>query len=99
MHVGVHRTAPPGYVYGVASDEPFLPDERLTLAAAIRAFTMGSAYVNHLDAETGSIEVGKLADLAVLSEDLFDAASPTDARVLLTLVDGKPVYEAPASGL
>jgi predicted amidohydrolase YtcJ len=99
MHVGVHRAPPPGYVYGVSSDEPFLPDERLTLAQAIRAFTMGSAYVNHLDDDTGSLEVGKLADLVVLSEDLFALDSPTDARVLLTLVGGSTVYEAPSSGL
>jgi predicted amidohydrolase YtcJ len=99
LHVGVHRTPPPGYVYGVSSDEPFLPDERLTLARAIRAYTMGSAYVNHLDRETGSIEVGKLADLVVLSGDLFDLDSPTDARVLLTMVGGQTVYEADGSGL
>jgi predicted amidohydrolase YtcJ len=99
LHVGVHRTPPPGYVYGVSSDEPFLPDERLTLAQAIRAYTMGSAYVNHLDRETGSIEVGKLADLVVLSGDLFDLESPTDARVLLTMVGGQTVYEADGSGL
>jgi predicted amidohydrolase YtcJ len=99
LHVAVHRTAPPGYVYGVASDEPFLPDERLTLARAIRAYTMGSAYVHHLDRETGSIEVGKLADLIVVSEDLFALDSPAEARVQLTLVGGDPVYEAEGSGL
>jgi hypothetical protein len=99
MHVGVHRSPPPGYVYGVSSDEPFLPEERLTLAQAIRAFTMGSAYVNHLDDDTGSVEIGKLADLVVLSEDLFALGSPTDARVLLTIVGGSTVYEAPSSGL
>jgi predicted amidohydrolase YtcJ len=99
MHVGVHRTPPPDYVYGVSSDEPFLPGERLSLAQAIRAFTMGSAYVNHLDDETGSIEVGKLADLVVVSDDLFALDSPADARVLLTLIGGETVYEAPDSGL
>jgi len=71
----------------------------LTLAQAIRAFTMGSAYVNHLERDTGSIEVGKLADLVVVSEDLFALDSPADARVLMTLVDGEPVYEAEGSGL
>jgi hypothetical protein len=78
--------------------EPFLPDERLDLATALAAFTRGSAYVNHLDRETGSIEVGKLADLAVIDRDLFapDAGPIGDARVLLTLVDGLPVFEDPA---
>jgi predicted amidohydrolase YtcJ len=99
MHVGIHRTPPPRYPYGVSSDEPFLPEQRLPLATAIRAFTMGSAYVNHLDRVTGSIEVGKLADLVVLSDDLFALGSPAEARVLLTLVGGEKVYEAEASGL
>jgi predicted amidohydrolase YtcJ len=102
LHVAVNRTVPPGYLYGSGSDlehEPFLPDERITLAQAIRAFTMGSAYVNHLDDVTGSIEVGKLADLVVLSQNLFavDPSEISRAEVLLTLVDGKPVFEA--SGL
>jgi hypothetical protein len=56
--------------------EPFLPDERLDLATALAAFTIGSAYVNHLDEITGSIEVGKFADLAVVDRDLF--AHPVD---------------------
>jgi predicted amidohydrolase YtcJ len=77
--------------------EPFLPDERISLEAAIRAFTLGAAYVNGLEAETGSIEVGKLADLVVLDRDLFAPdVLPADARVLLTLVEGEAVYEDPA---
>jgi predicted amidohydrolase YtcJ len=78
--------------------DPFLPDERLDLATALAAFTRGSAYVNHLERETGSIEVGKLADLAVIDRDLFarDAGPIGDARVLLTLIDGRPVFEDPA---
>jgi predicted amidohydrolase YtcJ len=98
MHVGVNRTSPPGYIYGEPGGEPLLPDERITLAQAIRAFTMGSAYVNHLDDITGSIEMGKAADLVVLSENLF-ALEPghiTDARPLLTLVEGRKVFEAEA---
>jgi predicted amidohydrolase YtcJ len=98
LHVAVNRTVPPGYLYGGGSElerEPFLPDERITLAQAIRAFTMGSAYVNHLDDVTGSIEVGKLADLVVLSQNLF-AVAPGEislAEVVLTFVDGRPVFE------
>jgi hypothetical protein len=99
LHVAVHRTSPPGYTYGGPSDDVFLPAERITLGQAIRAFTMGSAFVNHLDRETGSIEVGKLADLVVLSEDLFTLESPTDARVLMTVIGGHPVFEADRSQL
>jgi predicted amidohydrolase YtcJ len=78
--------------------QPFLPDERLTLEEALAAFTLGSAYVNHLDDVTGSIVVGKLADLAVIDRDLFapDAGPIGDGRVLATFVEGQPVYEADA---
>lgn len=98
IHVAVNRTTPPDYAYGGGSEleaEPLLPDERITLAQAIRAFTMGSAYVNHLDDVTGSIEVGKYADLVVLSQNLFavDPAEISLAEVVLTLIDGKPVFE------
>jgi predicted amidohydrolase YtcJ len=82
----------------VDNHEVFLPDERLDLASAIHGFTMGSAYVNHLDAETGSIEVGKAADLAVIDRNLF--AVPADriaaARCDMTFVEGVLVYAADA---
>ncbi len=67
IHVAVNRSGPPGQ----AADEPFIPEERLDLATSIAAFTMGSAYVNHLDDVTGSIEVGKQADLAIVDRNLF----------------------------
>ena len=80
--------------------EPFLPHQALTLAEAVRAFTAGSAYVNHLDADTGTIEAGKLADLAVVDRDLFapDAGPIGDGRVLATFVGGEPVFEDAALG-
>jgi predicted amidohydrolase YtcJ len=84
---------------GVAPDrEVFLPDQRIELIDALAAFTAGSAYVNHLEAETGTLEVGKAADLAVLDRDLFDrgAGAIGEARVVATFVDGVPVYEDPA---
>ena len=75
---------------------PFLPDERLTLDQALAAFTIGSAYVNHLDEDTGTIEVGKLADLVVLDRDITspDAGPLGDARVIATFVEGDAVYDA-----
>ena len=80
--------------------EPFLPEQALTLAEAVAAFTTGSAYVNHLDADTGTIDVGKLADLAVVDRDLFasDAGPIGDGRVLGTFVGGAPVFEDAALG-
>ncbi len=100
LHVAVNRTEPRGYPYAGSDDrteEPFLPEERIDLATGIRAYTMGSAYVNHLDDVCGSIEVGKLADLVVLDRDLFAEGEDgiADARALLTLVEGEKVYEAP----
>jgi predicted amidohydrolase YtcJ len=90
---------PPGYPYGEPdeNEKPLLPEERIDLPTAIAAFTNGSAHVNHLDDITGSIEVGKRADLVVLSEDL--SARPMEAigetRVDLTLLDGAVIYERP----
>jgi predicted amidohydrolase YtcJ len=97
IHVAVNREMPPGYPYGMgATGDPFLPKERIDLATALRAFTIGSAYVNHLDDVSGSIEVGKAADLIVLDRDPFETAPAGIAgtKVLLTLVDGRPVHDA-----
>jgi predicted amidohydrolase YtcJ len=77
---------------------PFLPEERIPLLDALHAFTMGSAFVNHREAEIGSIEIDKAADLVVLDRDVFDRASGAigEARVVATFVDGRAVYEDPA---
>jgi hypothetical protein len=80
--------------------KPLLPEEALDLPTALATFTAGSAYVNFLDGETGTLEAGKLADLVVLDRDILDAgAGPIgDARVLLTLAEGEAVYADPALG-
>jgi hypothetical protein len=85
-------------VYPGESGEPLLPEERLDLPTALAAFTIGSAYVNFLEHETGSIEPGKLADLVVLDRDLLapGAGPPSEARVLATFVEGHAVFEDPA---
>jgi len=94
IHVAVNRVMPEDYPYKVENREVFLPDERIDLATAIAGFTIGSAYVNHLDDVTGSIEVGKHADLAVVDRNLF--AHPVEeisqATVQLTLVEGERVH-------
>ena len=58
----------------------------------LAAFTIGSAYVNHLDDVTGSIEVGKLADLVGPGSGHRGRGAERigNARVLLTLVEGEP---------
>ena len=77
---------------------PFLPEQRLDLIEALAAFTNGTARVNHLEQDSGSIEIGKAADLVVLDRDLFDRAAGAigEARVVATFIDGVPVHEAPA---
>lgn len=79
-----------------SAEEPLLPDERLGLADAIAAQTIGAAHACVLEHETGSIEAGKLADLVVLERDLF-TLSPReylDVQVLMTLVEGEVVHAA-----
>jgi predicted amidohydrolase YtcJ len=75
-------------------DPPWRPDQRLDLDTALRAFTIGSAWVNRLETETGTIEVGKLADLVLLDRDLWTVpdAHYAHARVHLTLVGGQVVF-------
>jgi hypothetical protein len=74
--------------------EPLLPGEAIDLPTAIAAFTMGSAYVNGLENETGSIEVGKSADLIVIDRNVFEIEPQeiSETEVLLTLLEGKSVY-------
>jgi hypothetical protein len=95
MHVAVNRLAPEGVEELDGSiDDPFLPNEKVDLPTAIAAFTMGSAFVNHLDHVTGSIEVGKYADLVVVDRNLFEQPDLEicQARIDLTLVGGKEAY-------
>ncbi|MCS6858872.1 MAG: amidohydrolase [Abditibacteriales bacterium] len=71
------------------------PQERLTMAEALTAYTLGSAYATFEENIKGSIEVGKLADMVVLDRDLLSAA-PKDVlktKVLYTIFGGKVVYE------
>ena len=72
----------------------FLPEERITLDAAIAGYTINAAFANFLDDDTGSIEVGKFADLVVLEKNLFDleVAVISDAGVVATLLEGEVVY-------
>jgi hypothetical protein len=75
---------------------PFLPDERLSLDQALRAFTAGSAYVNHDDG-AGRLAVGARADLAVIDRDIRSgpASEICDASVDITVAAGRIVHDAP----
>lgn len=75
-------------------DTVFIPEERITLEQAIAAFTINAAFTNHLETRTGSIEVGKLADIVVLDQNLFEIP-PTrisDTQALVTLFEGRTVH-------
>ncbi len=88
IHVAVNRIAP-GH-----DEKPLYPHNRLTLGAAVAAYTAGSAYVNHRDHDTGRIEAGYLADLVILDRNIF--AHPldeiADAEVVATYVEGDLVH-------
>jgi predicted amidohydrolase YtcJ len=91
IHVAVNRALPGATG---ADAEPFLPAQRLDLAQALAAYTIGSAYVNHLDSETGRVQPGFLADLAVLGADPFagTARAIGDIGVEQTYVSGERVF-------
>ena len=76
----------------------FVPQERISLEHAIRAYTLGAAFAGHRERIEGSIEPGKLADLIILARDLFkiEPNQIADMEVLLTMVGGKTVYQAPS---
>ena len=93
IHVAVNRRL--SYAEGGADADqpPFLPEQALDVTAALTAYTAGSAWVNHLDDTTGTIEVGKCADLAVLDRDIRHTPDAiADATVVATYVDGKEVF-------
>jgi predicted amidohydrolase YtcJ len=75
----------------------YTPEERISVADAVRAYTRGSAYAAFSDGQVGTLEVGKLADLAVLSQDIFSVPPETIGKthVVTTMVGGKIVYSAP----
>jgi predicted amidohydrolase YtcJ len=75
-------------------------EQRVTVRQAVDAYTKGSAYAEFAENRVGSLEVGKFADLAVLSQDIFTVPPKTvgKTRVLLTMVGGRIVYGEPSPG-
>jgi len=76
--------------------EGWFPAQRLSVDEALRAYTQGSAYAAFQEREKGTFAPGKLGDVVVLSDDLFNIppAKIRDAQVLITIVGGEIVYEA-----
>jgi predicted amidohydrolase YtcJ len=79
----------------------WFPEQKLTVAEALEAYTMGSAYAEFQEKEKGSITPGKLADMVLLSDDIFsmDPAGIREVKVLKTIVGGKLVWDASAGAV
>jgi hypothetical protein len=71
------------------------PEQKLTVEETLRAYTLGSAYAEFQDAVKGTLTPGKLADVVMLDQDIFkiDPVDILKTRVLLTVMDGRVVYE------
>ena len=72
------------------------PWEKVTIHEALRAYTYGGAYAAGRETELGTLEKGKLADLAIIDENLFDCAEECETmfrmKVLMTVMNGSIVY-------
>jgi predicted amidohydrolase YtcJ len=74
----------------------WFPEQRITVAEAVEAYTLGSAFGAFQDGDRGSIRPGKLADLVVLSRDIFAPAERdhiAETKVAMTIVGGRVVFE------
>jgi predicted amidohydrolase YtcJ len=78
-----------------ANPDGWVPEEKISLEDALRAYTWGSAYAGFMEDKVGQLVAGKYADLVVLSEDLFqvDPVEIPSVQVDLTMVSGEIVYE------
>ncbi len=82
-----------------ANPDGWVPEQRITLEEALRAYTIGSARAGFMEEKVGTLEPGKYADLVILSEDLF-AIDPVDipqVQVDMTVVEGEIVYRREGS--
>jgi len=76
--------------------EGWIPEQRISVEESVRAYTVGSAYAEFQESVKGTITPGKLADLVILSSDIFKI-DPNDiekVRVVMTIMDGRVVYDA-----
>ncbi|MGE5207873.1 MAG: amidohydrolase [Alphaproteobacteria bacterium] len=75
----------------------WIPEEKITLPEAIEAYTMGAAFAEFQEREKGSITPGKLADMVILSDNIFDLKPEAirNAKVKTTIMAGKVIYQTP----
>ena len=76
----------------------WIPEQKITVEEAVRAYTVGSAYAEFTDDVKGTLAPGKLADMVILDRDIFkiDPVDIEHARVMMTIMGGRVVYEAAA---
>lgn len=74
----------------------WVPEQKISVEETVRAYTVGSAYAEFQEDEKGTITPGKLADLVILSRDIFkiDPKEIENVKVVMTIMDGRVVYEA-----
>ncbi|MGZ5482630.1 MAG: amidohydrolase, partial [Pyrinomonadaceae bacterium] len=74
----------------------WVPEQKISVEETVRAYTVGSAYAESQEHEKGTITPGKLADLIILSRDIFkiDPKEIENVKVVMTVLDGRIVYEA-----
>ncbi|MGI8812189.1 MAG: amidohydrolase [Pyrinomonadaceae bacterium] len=74
----------------------WIPEQKITVEEAVRGFTYGSAYAEFQENVKGTIEAGKLADLIIVSDDIFaiDPIQIAKTKVLTTIMNGKVVYQS-----
>lgn len=92
---GVFSSVTRTNIQEMAPKTGWFPEQKLTVWESIYYYTHGSAYAEHLDPVKGTLTPGKLADMVILSEDLFTIppARILDARVETTIVGGRVVWE------
>src|SRR5262249_6761716 len=75
--------------------EGWIPEQKISVEEAVRAYTTGSAFAEFQEKEKGTLAPGKLADVVIVSDDIFktDPNEVGKAKVLMTIVDGRVVYE------
>jgi hypothetical protein len=76
----------------------FVPSQRLTVAQAVEGYTLGAAFAGRREKTEGSLEKGKLADLIIVSQNIFeiDPHKISETKVRTTIVGGQVVYQSDA---
>jgi hypothetical protein len=90
IETAIRREDPDGRLKGILN-----PDERMGLTEMLKAYTINAAYIMHQDHITGSLEVGKFADLIILDKNLYDITPNeiSEVRVLETIIEGTTVFK------